>query len=190
EFGSLQDLINHKKSDEIGLKLRVKMMIDGSKGITYLHENGILHRDIKPDNFLVFSIELNDLVNAKLTDFGSSRNINLLMTNMTVTKGIGTPVYMAPEILRREKYKKPADVYSFAVTMYQTFKWKEPYPINVFEHSWDIANFIVSGERLERPKDMREDLYLIISESWCGDTKLRNEINDIQHKLETVFIDL
>ena len=57
-------------------------------------------------------------LNAKLTDFGSSRNINMLMTNMTFTKGVGTPKYMAPEILKREHYKKAADVYSFGTTIF------------------------------------------------------------------------
>ena len=92
---------------------RVKFMIDAAKGLKYLHDNGILHRDIKPDNFLVVSLDMNVKVNCKLTDFGSSRNINMLMTNMTFTKGIGSPSYMAPEILNREHYKKAADVYSF-----------------------------------------------------------------------------
>ena len=68
---------------------------------------------------LVFSLDEVLTENGKLTDFGSSRNINLLMTNMTFTKGIGTPTYMAPEVLNKEKYKKAADVYSFGVMMYE-----------------------------------------------------------------------
>ncbi|ELP84163.1 protein serine/threonine kinase, putative [Entamoeba invadens IP1] len=86
QFGSLQNLMKDKKSDEVDMNIRVKMMIDASKGIEYLHENGILHRDIKPDNILVFLLDMNDKINAKLTDFGSSRNVNMLMTNMTFTK--------------------------------------------------------------------------------------------------------
>ena len=95
-------------------------MLDAAKGIQYLHENGILHRDIKPDNFLVISLDEN-LVNAKLTDFGSARNFNLLMTNMTFTKGVGTPKYMAPEILFKEKYS----LYFYFTILFDCIKfWK------------------------------------------------------------------
>ena len=46
------------------------------------------------------------------------------MTNMTFTKGIGTPTYMSPEILNKEHYKKPSDIYSFSITMYEVMKWQ------------------------------------------------------------------
>ena len=54
----------------------------------------------------VVSLEKNVKVNCKLTDFGASRNINMLNTNMTFTKGVGTPVYMSPEILNKQKLIK------------------------------------------------------------------------------------
>ncbi|ELP85515.1 protein serine/threonine kinase, putative [Entamoeba invadens IP1] len=73
QYGSFQDLINKKKSNEVEMHLRIKFILDASKGIEYLHENGILHRDIKPDNILVISLDINEKVNAKLTDFGSAR---------------------------------------------------------------------------------------------------------------------
>ncbi|ELP94376.1 protein serine/threonine kinase, putative [Entamoeba invadens IP1] len=68
---------------------------------------------IKLDNILVLSLNVKKS-NAKLFDFVSSKNVNLLMTNMTFTKKIGTPKYMAPKVFDRIKYKKASDVYSFA----------------------------------------------------------------------------
>ena len=123
--GSLMDCI--KKRPEPSERIKVKVMLDAAKGLAYLHSNGILHRDIKPDNVLVFSLDEEFEVNWKLTDFGSSRNVNMLMTNMTFTKGVGTPVYMAPEVLNNEKYKKAAGVFSFEVMMYECFKWGQAY---------------------------------------------------------------
>ena len=140
------------------------MMLDAARGVEYLHKNGVLHRDIKPDNLLVFS--LSEVVergaNAKLTDFGSSRNINLLMTNMTFTKGVGTPTYMAPEVLNNRKYKKEADIFSFGVMMFECFKWGDAYPKSEFRYPWDIVNHVSSGKRLKKPHEMRDDVFGVI----------------------------
>ena len=124
--GSLADCI--RKRPEPHEKIKTKVLLDAAKGLQYLHGNGILHRDIKPDNVLVFSLDEVIGVNGKLTDFGSSRNVNLLMTNMTFTKGVGSPTFMAPAVLNKEKSKKAADVYSFGVTMYECFMWGEAFP--------------------------------------------------------------
>ncbi|ELP84088.1 protein kinase, putative, partial [Entamoeba invadens IP1] len=132
QYGSLNDLMKNNKN-VIQEEMKMKIINDMANGLLYLHKNGIVHRDIKPDNLLVFSLETNEKVNAKLTDFGSARNINLLMTNMTFTRGVGTPVYMAPEILKREKYKMSADIYSFGVTFYETLKWGEAYDKEEFK---------------------------------------------------------
>ncbi|ELP86052.1 tyrosine kinase, putative, partial [Entamoeba invadens IP1] len=71
-----------RKNDPIDFKMRVKITLDSAKGLEYLHNNGILHRDVKPDNTLVVSLNKKDAVNGKLTDFGASRNINSLLSNM------------------------------------------------------------------------------------------------------------
>ncbi|ELP86900.1 protein serine/threonine kinase, putative [Entamoeba invadens IP1] len=184
EFGSLQDLMNHKISEEVTMKLRLKIMLDAAKGISYLHENGILHRDIKPDNILAFSLDVNEKVNAKLTDFGSARNVNLLMTNMTFTKGIGSPKYMAPEVLEQMKYKKSADIYSFAITMFECFGWKEAYPIDTFKYTWKIAEFVISGNRLKKRQETPTECYEIIQSCWDQNPKERLQINGVVDRLQ------
>ncbi|ELP85853.1 protein serine/threonine kinase, putative [Entamoeba invadens IP1] len=186
-FGSLQDLMKHKNREKIEMKLRIKLMLDTLNGIIYLHTNGILHRDIKPDNILVISIDFDNNVNAKLTDFGSARNVNLLMTNMTFTKGIGTPVYMAPEMLKRENYKKPADIYSLAITMFECFSWSYAYSKDKFKFPWSTAEFVIKGSRLPKPDDMNQNINDIICGCWKNEPSKRSSLENVKYELETIF---
>ena len=169
--GSLMDCI--KKREEPDELIKAKLMLDAAKGLAYLHANGILHRDIKPDNVLVFSLDEVLTVNGKLTDFGSSRNINLLMTNMTFTKGVGTPTYMALEILNKEKYKKTADVYSFGVMLYECFVWGEAFPKTLFKFPWDVVGFVASGKRPAIPETVNGDVRAVIEQAWEQDVSER-----------------
>ncbi|EKE37303.1 hypothetical protein ENUP19_0020G0012 [Entamoeba nuttalli] len=188
EYGSLSDLIEKRmKNNPLDEKLKIKFCLDAAKGIEYLHSNGILHRDIKPDNILAISLEKNVEINGKLTDFGSSRNINMLMTNMTFTKGIGTPVYMAPEILKKDKYKMPADVYSFAVTMLHILMWDAPYQGSLFKYPWSIANFVADGNRLDCPENVSPECFELIEQAWVQNPKERLSINEIVIKLQQLY---
>ena len=185
-LGSLQTLIN--KSIELNENVKIKIIKDCSKGIEYLHSNGILHRDIKPDNFLLFDIYNldNKIINCKLTDFGSSRNINLLMTNISFTKGIGTPKYMSPEILNKKKYKKPSDIYSFSITIYELFTMTNAYPKSKFKYEWNIATFVSNGKRLSLDCISNKKIKEIIENSWKQEPNERYNINDIINKLNEI----
>ncbi|ELP89534.1 serine/threonine protein kinase HT1, putative [Entamoeba invadens IP1] len=186
-YGSLQDVMKKYTTSDIQLKMKVKFVLDASKGISYLHTNGILHRDIKPDNILVFTFNVNDKANSKLTDFGSSRNLNMMMTNMTFTKGVGTPVYMAPEILQQEKYKKSADIYSLAITMFECLNWVHAYPKQKFKFPWTIAEYVIRGNRLPKPDEMSQGLFDIISNCWNSDPIKRCSIKEVIYKLELIY---
>ena len=171
--GSLADCIEKRPEPEE--RVKVKLMLDGAKGLEYLHANGVLHRDIKPDfvHVLVFSLAEELSVNGKLTDFGSSRNINMLMTGMTFTKGVGSPTYKAPEVLDKAKYKKPADVFSFGVMLFECFTWGDAFPLEQFKNPWDVVSFIIAGRCLAMTNDMLETVYRIVSECWCQKPKGR-----------------
>ncbi|ELP95367.1 protein serine/threonine kinase, putative [Entamoeba invadens IP1] len=185
--GSLQDFINKERLTQPRKMTKLKFMIDASKGILYLHENGILHRDIKPDNILIFSIDENEKVNAKLTDFGASRNINLMMTNMTFTKGIGTPKFMSPELLNKKKYKTASDIYSFAITMAETFRWGNVFPLELYPKAWDIADEIASGKR-PNISDLDIPFQEIIKDCWQQDPKDRIKADVLVHRLEELMM--
>ena len=166
EIGSLKDLMRKIQNSPINEEVRIKMLLDAAKGIEYLHNNGILRRDIKSDNILLFDIEHNDnsFINVKLTEFGSVRNLKMSMTNMSFTNGIGTPIYKATEVFNRQHYKKPSDIYSFALTMYEYMKCGDAYQKEQFQHPWNNAYFDMKGDRLTKSEDVKDEMYELITQ--------------------------
>ena len=129
-------------------------MLDAAKGLSHLHGNGTLHRDRKPANVPVFSLDEVLTINGKLKDFGSSRNVNTLVKNMTFTKVIGSSTPTAPEVLNREKHKKAVDLYSFGTMMYECFSCAGAYHKNVLCSRGASRRFVRSEKLVVRPGEM------------------------------------
>ena len=69
------------------------------QAILYCHNSNIVHRDIKPENILLYSDNLNEEIDLKLIDFGAG--LRSIKSNM-MKSVIGTPYYIAPEVLMRK----------------------------------------------------------------------------------------
>jgi calcium-dependent protein kinase len=88
--------------------------------LNYLHSNNIVHRDIKPENILIEEtkekcpLEKEFGINLKLIDFGTC---HLIQNNDYLTLKVGSPYYIAPEVLRK-KYNKKCDIWSAGIIMY------------------------------------------------------------------------
>jgi serine/threonine protein kinase len=84
------------------------------EGLRTIHQEGIVHRDLKPQN--IFVTQENEI---KILDFGLVKMLNY--TTLTTRPGqpVGTPMYIAPEILRSEEIDYRADFYSYGVMLYQ-----------------------------------------------------------------------
>lgn len=88
-----------------------KLFTQLAQTLGYLHSKNILHRDIKLDNILLTNQGV-----VKLCDFGISRKMD---KDKIIYEHIGTPVYLAPEIISEEGYQGfSADIWSLAVTSY------------------------------------------------------------------------
>ena len=107
----------------LGGALRSAMLREVAEGMAFLHSRGVLHRDLKPENVLVKAFDEDAQTAAcKLADFGLSTNTSasLARSNLTLTAMIGTPLYMAPELMTnaaRVRYGPKADV-SLCATPY------------------------------------------------------------------------
>ena len=130
-LGSLERLMTTKVMS-VGLKIRYVREI--CYGMRYLHSENIIHRDLKLSNVLVVSDDENcSGVICKISDFGTSREVDMTTTlsmsqSMTMTSNIGTPLYMAPELLSGQgHYSMKADVYSYGILMASLWNQKPPY---------------------------------------------------------------
>ena len=106
--------------------------------IKYCHDNGIIHRDIKAENIIVQD-EKNLFV--KLIDFGSCEI--LTANKLTSTYKVGSPSYIAPEILNGEEYDYSCDIWSLGVLMYYLICGNKPFTGNTEE---EIYKAIKSNE--------------------------------------------
>jgi serine/threonine protein kinase len=104
---------------------RVEKIIErAAEGLHYFHEQGWVHRDIKPDNLLV-----NDGEDLKLIDFAIAVKPKGGISKIFSMKSKiqGTRSYMSPEQIRGEAVDRRADVYSFGCTVFELLSGKVPY---------------------------------------------------------------
>lgn len=102
--------------------LAILFMKNLLEAVEYIHSQGVVHRDLKPDNILLVSAE--DHEKFKIIDFGLSAQFE---KDNELTSKCGTPGYIAPEILRDQNYGTKSDIFSVGVICYQILSGKHPF---------------------------------------------------------------
>ena len=96
-------------------------------GLRYLYNQGILHRDIKPQNILIHDKTI------KISDFGFAKAFE---KNDLITTFCGSPLYMAPEIITSNEYNSLSDIWSLGVVLYELLCKKHPYNCDTKKELW------------------------------------------------------
>jgi len=184
EYAPLGSVASVMKKHKLSLAMKTTILMETAKALQFLHANGIIHRDIKPQNILVFSLEAKSHVHIKLTDFGTARFISTDPT--TITKNTGTLVYMAPEALgKNPKVTTSTDVYSFAILMWEIVM--EMAPFEDFEWQSDIEIHVKSGKRLELPaKECPPNMVKLIEDCWHSDPDQRPTMTAVVQRLSAL----
>ncbi|HVV58254.1 MAG TPA: protein kinase [Gaiellaceae bacterium] len=104
---------------ETALEIGIQM----ARALAFAHQNGLVHRDVKPQNVL-----LNGDGQAKVTDFGIARSLDV-QHGMTQTGTVlGTSDYIAPEQAQGQRVDEQTDVYSLGVVLYELLTSHVPFP--------------------------------------------------------------
>jgi len=129
EIGELKDLLfKEGPFSEVSCRYIVK---DLSDAIVYLHKNGIVHRDLKLENILIAGCEFTEtqdpLYDIRLTDFGLSVVKGGSGSESLLHTACGTPVYMAPEVIKNHDYSEQCDQWSVGVILYVLLSCRFPF---------------------------------------------------------------
>ena len=147
-----------------------KIIYQIAEGMKYIHFKKIIHRDLKPTNILIASDGT-----VKICDFGISK----LMTieEQTMTRGIGSQKFMAPEIINEEEYyDEKVDVYSFGVLVFFILTGGQLPKIKVFD--------MLKGKKADIPSSFTEFSKKMINECWNLEAKDRPSFESIVDDME------
>lgn len=139
-----------------------------NEALKVLHQNDIIHKDLKPSNIML----LDDNKSVAIIDFGTSSVFEQGNT-VLVTKTGMTPEYSAPETFRN-LFLEESDYYSFGITLYELYCVYTPYKNMNAE---EIAQFTVV-QRIPFPEDMPQELQDLISAVTYFDITNRNKKNN------------
>jgi len=188
-------LASHLKKKDLTLVQRLGLGLDTVRGLRYLHECDppIWHRDIKPDNVLVEYTwnQSNEqwLPRGKVTDFGTARQKILNRTEKVLTKGVGTPIYQAPEIITGSRdYSEKADIYSVGICLHEIYTQKEPYSDQP-ELSNQFKFFKAITEKKIRPtipEEMPKSYATLIKQCWAEKPNKRPNAEGVEQQLKPI----
>eukprot|EP00005_Dracoamoeba_jomungandri_P011968 CAMPEP_0174276428 /NCGR_PEP_ID=MMETSP0439-20130205/60378_1 /TAXON_ID=0 /ORGANISM="Stereomyxa ramosa, Strain Chinc5" /LENGTH=582 /DNA_ID=CAMNT_0015368651 /DNA_START=819 /DNA_END=2567 /DNA_ORIENTATION=+ len=114
-----------KEAGRLPESLARHFLCELAEGLKFLHSKNIIHRDLKPQNLLLTSRDPRN-AHLKIADFGFAR---IIAPQSVAETYCGSPLYMAPEVLRGKKYDAKADLWSVGVIFYEMLTGRPPFNV-------------------------------------------------------------
>lgn len=168
--GSLKTILQKYRILEVEIiRNYAKQLLEG---LSYLHTNSIVHRDLKSANVLITSQGV-----VKLTDFGSSIKFN--ESDVALSKSLrGSPYWMAPEVVLRHGHSFAADIWSFGCVLIEMITGHPPWS-DFSKETRAVLNLISKENSLPTIPNTEIELKSIITACVCRNPKLRPTTDQI-----------
>jgi len=128
EEGNLSQLLNGRDAmNRVSTEQKTAILTQILEGIDFLHQNGVIHRDLKPQNILI--VKRSSGFIPKITDFGISKQLDTNKSSVFSNSlaGAGTLAYASPEQLGEREIRKNTDLWSFGIIAWQMFTGNLPF---------------------------------------------------------------
>lgn len=183
KFEQLSSIIDHYQQGKCkekydNTKLQI-ILIGICFGMMYLHENHILHGNLRPEN-----IYIDDNFQPIISDFGLTQIFKLHDSKyLSNYKNI---VYLAPEILKNNQYSEKSDIYAFGMVMYEIIFGCRCYSNIIKEKHLDekrLKSKIINGLRPKIIKPIKKGLQQLIESCWSSNLSERPTFSELYKKL-------
>lgn len=173
--GSLFNALKHKEgSPDLSGTDKTIIAMGVARGMDYLHKKGIIHRDLKSLNIL-----LDDRKLPIVCDFGLSRQEK---EDQFMTKDVGTPHWMAPELFESTNYTSKVDVYAFGMLMWEMLT--ESAPFKGMTSVQILYAVLRKKERPAFPKITPQPMKDFINRCWHQDPDKRPTMEEIYREFK------